>query len=304
MGQLTLNATIMRLPQRALTLGLVLVALALSLPAYLRAQTTASAEESVVVSSTDDALTRQAKLKRAWVVYREIGSPTLYALTKTKQKRAIQTLEFFSAFNANYHVRVVAQGRLANFTTGEPITSTQGLNPDDFIKAAWRWRLVKVANKPAVYLITPDGKRRVVVAQGVFHRFGWEFRDVETISETELNSYTEDSAISDDTMFEEEVNVDTTHKRLTREGLMKRLSLKGKNVVRQRLVKAIGDTNVYLIMPDGTRRRLASEAAANRLRLNLKDVTEVTSEELNAIPEASVITETTTVTNLNQTVTN
>src|SRR3989338_11066657 len=123
--------------------------LAVILPAtILRAEeaatSTSSGEEDVVPSPTDQPLVRQAKLKRAWVVYREMDSKEIYAITKDKKKRLIQTLDFFTAFNANYHVKVVKPGRLASFTTGDPITTITGLNPNDFMKAGLGWRLVKV----------------------------------------------------------------------------------------------------------------------------------------------------------------
>lgn len=280
--------------------------LAVVLPAtILRAETetaTPSGEEDVVASPTDQPLARQAKLKRAWVVYREMDSKDIYAITKDKKKRLIQTLDFFTAFNANYHIKVVKPGRLANFTTGDPITTITGLNPDDFMKAGWGWRLVKVKGKPAVYLITPDGKRRLVIAAGVFHRFGWEFRDVEEVPESEVNALPEDSAVTDNTVFEEEVNVGTTRKRLQREQLEKRLELKGKKVLRVRLVKAIGDPNIYIIDAKGRKHRIASEAAARKRNLNLREVTEVTEEELEAFPNAEEITETQLPVNLNESV--
>lgn len=288
--------------------GGLLVAIAFLIPTmFLRAQeasvtTVASAEEEVVTQPTDEPLVRQAKLRRAWNVYREVGTTDIYAITKAKTKRAVKTLDFFTAFNANYHIHLVASGRLANFTTGEPITSIDGLNPEDFVKAPPRARLIKVKGKPAVYLITPNGRRRVIIAEGVFHRFGWEFRDVEEVSESELNSYLEDTSVTDSTVFEEEINVQSTEQRLQREQLNKRLQLKGRTVVRARLVKAIGDPNIYVIDGQGRKHRIASEAAARRRGLDLKVTTEVTTEELAAFPDGPEITETSASVNLNEVV--
>lgn len=286
---------------------IVALLLASVLPAtILRAEETATptsgGEEDVVTLPTDQPFARQAKLKRAWVVYREMDSKEIYAITKDKKRRLIQTLDFFTAFNANYHIKVVKPGRLANFTTGDPITTATGLNPADFIKAGWKWRLVKARGKPAVYIVTPDGRRRLVIAEGVFHRFGWEFRDVEELSETEVNAMPEDSSVVDGTVFEEEVTVDTTHKRLQRQELEQRLKLKGKKVLRLRLVKAIGDPNIYIIDGKGVKHRIASEAAARKRNLNLRETTEVTEEELEALPAGAEITETTLPVNLNETV--
>lgn len=259
-----------------------------------------SDQEEVVTASTDKPLERQAKLRRAWIVYREVNSTTVYALTKNKTKRAIQTLDFYTAFNANYLIKLVKEGRLSEFTIGDPITTTAGLNPEDFIKAPGMYRLVKVTGNTAVYLITPDGKKRVVIAAGVFHRFGWQFRDVETVSQTELDSYTTDTSITDGTVFEEEVEVEGTHKRQERERLSERLSLLGKTMIRHRLVKAIGSANVYVIDGQGRKHLITSEQAANKLKMNLHDITEVTQEELDAFPDAAAITETNTPINLNE----
>ena len=257
---------------------------------FLRADESSSQEE-VVTESSDQPLERQAKLRRSWVVYREVNSTTIYALTKNKTKRAIQTLDFFTAFNANYLIKLVKEGRLSEFAVGDPITTITGLNPEDFIKAPGMYRLVKVAGNPAVYLITPDGKKRVIIAAGVFHRFGWQFRDVETISQTELNSNATDTSITDNTVFDEEVEVEGTHKRQERERLSERLNLLGKAMIRHRLVKAIGSADVYVIDGQGRKHKITSEQAANKFKMNLHDITEVTQEELDAFPDSTAITE-------------
>ncbi len=283
-----------------LAAAVVLLVVTLIPPSALWAESTTSSEEEVVISSNDQPLERQAKLRRAWIVYREVNSDTIYALTKTKTKRAIQTLAFFTAFDANYHIKLVKEGRLDNFTLGEPITTIEGLNPDDFIKAPGRYRLVKVAGKTAVYLVTPNGKKRVIIAAGVFHRFGWQFRDVETIPQTELDAMTTDTTITDSTVFEEEVVVDTTYKRQERERLNERLRLLNKTQIRHRLVKAIDNPNVYIIDGQGRKHLITSEKAMNKHRMNMHDITEVTQEELNAFPDAASITESIIAVNLDE----
>ena len=200
-------------------------------------------------------------------------------------------MDFFTAFNANYLIKLVKEGRLSEFAVGDPITTITGLNPEDFIKAPGMYRLVKVAGNPAVYLITPDGKKRVIIAAGVFHRFGWQFRDVETISQTELNSNATDTSITDNTVFDEEVEVEGTHKRQERERLSERLNLLGKAMIRHRLVKAIGSADVYVIDGQGRKHKITSEQAANKFKMNLHDITEVTQEELDAFPDSTAITE-------------
>lgn len=279
----------------------------LILPLNLRAENSSlsnndsvTGQESVVISPQDQPLIRQAKLKRAWIVYREMESKDIYAITKSKTKRAIKTLDFFTAFNANYHIKLVAADRLAVYTTGEPVTTAEGLNPDEFVKAPWQWRLVKIKSEPAVYLITPDGKKRVVLAAGVFHRFGWEFRDVEEVAAAAIATLPSAEAITDNTVFDEDVNVKATQQRLQSEQLQKRLELKGKKQVRQRLIKTSGDNKVYLIDANGKKHLIKSEAAVKKHGLNLKEITEVTKEELDALPLAGEINEGKTLLNLNQ----
>lgn len=302
------------LSKRTLTIGAsligALVVIFVTSIISLKAQTdsvASSVEEEVIISEADQPLDRQAKLRRTWAVYREVDSPSIYAITRKQSdgkhhKKEIQTLAFFTKYNANYLIKLVAKGRLEAFPTDAPITSVEGHNPADFVKAPWRYRLVKAANSKAVYLVTPDGRRRVIIAEGVFHRFSWEFRDVETVPETELVAMPEDQAVTDSTVFTEEVNIDTTQKRLTAEQITKRLNLQRKLTVRQRLIKAIGSPDIYIIDAKGIKHKIASEVAAARNRLNLKTTTEVTQEELAAIPEGPAITETATPVNLDATV--
>lgn len=279
---------------------LTVVTLAPALSLRAKADSANTSEEQVVAEPTDQPLERQAKLRRSWIVYREMGSKDIYALTKDQKKRAIKTLDFFTAFNANYHIKLVKAGRLSEFAVGDPITTVEGLNPADFIKAPGRHRLVKVSGNPAVYLVTPEGKRRVVIAAGVFHRFGWEFRDVEVISETELGSLPEAEAVTDNTVFNEEVEVDTTHQRQERDRLQERLSLRGRTLIRHRLVKALDNPNVYVIDGQGRKHLITSERAANIHRMNLHDITEVTQEELDAFPDSTTIGEAASPVNLDQ----
>ncbi|MFA4937029.1 MAG: hypothetical protein WC575_01900 [Patescibacteria group bacterium] len=291
--------------RKSILLGSIAAAVALLVvtfipPIALWAESTTSSEEEVVISTNDLPLERQAKLKRAWIVYREINSSTIYALTKTNTKRAIQTLAFFTAFDANYHIKLVKLGRLDNFTLGDPITTVEGLNPEDFTKAPGRFRLVKVANNAAVYLVTPNGKKRVIIAAGVFHRFGWEFRDVEVISQSVLDALPTDTSVTDDTVFDEEVEVNTTHQRQEREKLQTRLKLKNKTQIRQRLVKAIDNPNVYVIDGQGRKHLITSEKAMNKYRMNMHDITEVTQEELDAFPDSTAVTETSTPVDLDE----
>jgi hypothetical protein len=109
-----------------------------------------TAQESVVISPSDKPLERKAKLERNWVLYND--GATVWALYKGAgqivcvttpctanvetliKKRAIQTMSFFSAFKANFRIITVNPDRLARFTVGDPITSTDGLTADMFVK--------------------------------------------------------------------------------------------------------------------------------------------------------------------------
>ncbi len=249
-----------------------------------------AAEESVVASQSDTPLERHAKLNRAWVVFREKGSTQIWALTRDGKKREIQTLLFFSAFDANYHIKLVKDGRLDEIPTGDPITSITGLNADDFRKAPSRCRLVKVTDNAAVWLVC-GGKRRVIIREGVFHRFGWEFRDVETITQAELDAIPAETSVDEETVFDEGVEVETSHARKLTDQVKERLELRGKNTTRSRLVKPIGRPEVFVITPDGKKRHVKDLEAVRKHRLELKDITEVSEDEIEAIPEGDEVTE-------------
>ena len=274
--------------------GVTAFAMALSFIPVLHAQegtTTASgnASEQLVASPTDKPLERQAKLERSWTVFREKGSTQICAITKDGKKREIQTLAFFTAFDANYMIKLVADGRLDAMPTGDPITSMEGLKPEDFRKAPPMCRLVRTEEHPAVHLMCGN-ERRVILREGVFHQFGWEFRDVETVPTSEINATTETAAIDEQTIFEEGVEVQGTENRELREHLTERLNLQGKNQVRTRLVKPIGHPEVYVIMPDGTKRHIADMEAVRAHKLNLRQTTEVTEDEIAAFPEGPALT--------------
>ncbi len=249
-----------------------------------------AAEEQVVAAPTDAPLVRFAKLDRSWVVYRESDSQQIWAIgADGTTKHEIQTLAFFSAFDANYLVKLLKPGRLDGLTVGAPITSADGLDEDAYRKRPFQCRLVKVADRPAVYVVC-FGKRRAVVHEDVFHRFGWEFRDVETVPQAELDGYTDEGVVTDDTVFEEGVEIEGTEDRQLRERLTTRLDLRGKRVVRQRVVRVIGRPDLYVITRDGLRRRIRDVAALRRLAIDVGEVSEVTADELAAFPEGEPLT--------------
>ena len=258
------------------------------------ADTGSSAEEDVVASPDDAPLERYAKFRRSWVVYREASSTQIYAITSDHMKREIQTLEFFTAFDANYLIKIVRPGRLEDLETGDPITSVEGLDPADFFKRPWRCRLVKTESDSAVYVVCGT-KKRVIVREGVFHRYGWEFRDVEIVTEEELDALEDGDELNEETVFEEDVEIDSTEKRHLRERLQERMDLQGKDNIRERLVKTADSPDIYMVMPDGTRRHVQSMEALRLHRMYATDVSEVTDDEIEAFDEGEPIEEETEI---------
>lgn len=249
---------------------------------------TSVANESVVAAPSDTPLIRQAKLRRSWTVFREAESSQIWAITTDKQKREIQTLDFFTAFDANYLIKLVGVGRLDEFTTGDPITSVDGLDPMNFRKAAPPCRLVKSEEHPAVHLVC-GAKRRVIIREGVFHQFGWEFRDVETVPQDQIDVLEEEDPLDEQTTFEEDIEVQATENRQLRDRLTQRLELQGKLEERLRLVKSIDHPEVFVITPDGIKRHVRDMDAVRSHGLDLQAVTEVTDDEIAAFPEGAPI---------------
>ena len=249
-----------------------------------------SSEEDIIAKSDDSSLERSAKLRRAWNVYREIGGDAIYAIGVSSTKHQIMTLDFFTAFDSNYKVKIVPEGALDEYETGNPITDASVIDPEEFQKSPRRCRLVRSEEDPAVYLVCGD-KKRVIIREGAFHQNGWEFRDVEVVPEEQIDELEDGEAVTEVTVFDEDVEVDTTEMRETRERLSKRMSLQGKDQVRDRLVKGIGDSDVYLITADGQRRHVKDEETANRLGLDLRKVTEVPLSEVEAFEEGDEVDE-------------
>jgi hypothetical protein len=273
---------------------------------------TTSAKEDVVTNSTDTALQRQAKLERTWTVYRKADSTQLWAIspvgavtngstsgTMSFQKREIKTLEFFSAFDANYLVKLASGEWLDTIPEGAPITTIEGLKFTDFVKRPFPCRLFRTSDKPTVWLACHNF-RRAVIREGVFHQFGWEFRDVEIVSDSEVAMYTEETPVTEETVFDEEVGVETTENRMLTEQVEKRLELRGKTMNRDRLIKSPGDPRIFILDHDGERRYVKDMDAVRRHGLDLKGVTEISQDELEAITEGEPVTETTNHAELTQ----
>lgn len=305
----------------ALALGLaVVVGLA---PQLGRAQSTGTeataaveAQESVVVSTSDAPLVKVAKLRRNWVLYND--GTTVWALYRgssttpcsttpcpanvTITKRAVQTMSFFTAFKANFRIVQVSAERMARFATGDPITSTEGLTAEMFIKRPYFvYRLLKAANSSAVYL--SDGStRRAVVHEKVFSNLGLSFSDVETVPTTQLTALPEATTVTADTAFDEDIVVSTTNLRKRFEEVKERLTSSNRlQRVRDALVKQIGTNDYYLITKNGKRpiRAAVAELVSQRLGIDLSRAVEVTAEEVTAMPTQAEVTTATPVAEVN-----
>ena len=275
------------------------------------------AQENVVISPTDKPLERKEKLARHWVLYNDgtavwalyaprlidcggivVGTPQTCP-PQVIQKRAVQTMSFFTAFKANFQVKLVNPERLARFTTGAPITSMDGLTPGMFIKRPYlAYRLVKAANSAAVYL--DDGaKLRPIVHEKVFKNLGLDFKDVETVAATEISNKPIEAAVMADTVLDESVEVKTTAARKTVEEVKSRLGTDMLKKVRDAVVKA---GQQYFLMTKNGKRPIPpaqENQLSQKLHLDLSKSVEVTAEEAAAIPTVAEVTTATTQAEVN-----
>lgn len=270
-------------------------------------------QEAVVIKPEDSPLERKAKLERNWVLYND--GTTVWALYKGAgqivcvttpcptnvetviKKRAVQTMAFFTAFKANFRIITVNADRLAKFGTGDPITSTEGLTADMFIKRPYlAYRLVKAQGSPAVYL--DDGsKLRPIVHEKVFKNLGLDFKDVETVAASLISSKQVGSAVTADTVFTEPVEVQTTAARKAVEEVKSRLGDDMLKRVKDAVIKA--GEQYYLLTKQGKRPIPAAPASreqvSQKLRLDLSKAVEVTAEEAAVIPTTAEVTAATPV---------
>jgi hypothetical protein len=285
--------------------------------ATVAADTTASvqAQENVVVSPTDKPLERKQKLERNWVLYND--GTTVWALYKGTSaitcvttpcpataehsitKRAIQTMSFFTAFKANFRIVLVGADRLSRITTGDPITSVDGLTADMFIKRPYNaYRLVKAQGSPAVYL--DDGSQlKPVVSEKVFKNLGLDFKDVETVAASWLSQKPVTSAVTADTVFSEDVAVQSTAIRKTLDDVKSRL---GPDMLKKIKDAAIKVGERYFLMTKNGKRPIPpaqEHQVSERLNLDLSKAVEVTAEEAAAIPTVAEVTPATPVAEVN-----
>lgn len=281
-------------------------ALAVAASADTSTAAAVTAQESVVISPSDKPLERKAKLERNWVLYND--GTTVWALYKGAgqivcvttpcptnvetfiKKRAVQTMSFFTAFKANFRIITVNPDRLARFTVGDPITSTDGLTADMFVKRPYlAYRLVKAQGSPAVYL--DDGEKlRPIVHEKVFKNLGLDFKDVETIAANLLGQKPVGAVVTADTVFTEPVEVQTTEARKTVEDVKSRLGETMMKQVKNAIIKA-GEQ--YFMLTKQGKRLIApaqQEQISQRLKLDLSKAVEVTTEEAAVIPTMATVT--------------
>ncbi len=281
-------------------------ALAVAASADTSTAAAVTAQESVVISPSDKPLERKAKLERNWVLYND--GTTVWALYKGAgqivcvttpcptnvetfiKKRAVQTMSFFTAFKANFRIITVNPDRLARFTVGDPITSTDGLTADMFVKRPYlAYRLVKAQGSPAVYL--DDGEKlRPIVHEKVFKNLGLDFKDVETIAANLLGQKPVGTVVTADTVFTEPVEVQTTEARKTVEDVKSRLGETMMKQVKNAIIKA-GEQ--YFMLTKQGKRLIApaqQEQISQRLKLDLSKAVEVTTEEAAVIPTMATVT--------------
>ena len=258
-------------------------------------------DENVVVSSDDTAAIRAAKLARYWSVYREVGSNSIFAITTSGTKREIQTLTFFTGISANFGIKLMPKGSLDQFTTADPITSTEGLDPSQFRKAPQPCRLIKTANMPAVYLACL-GVKRVILNERAFHQFGWNFNQVKTVASTELNSMKAGDNVDESTVFDQGVTIDTsgiaasgsTGSQPPKPSTVNPQSTAKVNGITStkgaKIVKLQGGTKIFILTADGKKHLLTNMDVVRALKLNLSKVQIMTQDQLNAYPDGTPIT--------------
>lgn len=272
-----------------------------------------NAQEEVTLSDSDTPLIRKVKLSRNWHLYND--GTTVWALYKGSNpcgnatssscgvsvltKRAVQTMNFFTAFKANFRILRVAPERLTKFTTGEPITSVDGLTPEMFVKRPYlTYRLVKAVGKAAVYLF--DGQKlKPIIHEKVFNNFGWNFSDVETLSATELSAYPVVESVTAETVFNDDVVAETSQLRENWDEVKARLQSANRlQKVKDAVIKAVNSNDYYLLTANG-KRKINSNQVASKLKIDLSKAVEVMPEELVAIPTQAVVTEATPVAEVN-----
>lgn len=259
-------------------------------------------DENVVVSSDDSAAVRAAKLARYWSLYREIGSNSIFAITTSGTKREIQTLTFFTGVDANFGIKLVAKGTLDQFTTVDPITSIEGLDPSQFRKAPQPCRLIKTTDHPAVYLACL-GMKRLIINEKAFHQFNWDFKHVQTVASTELNTLKAGDNVTDATVFDQGVTIDTSgvkqEKETPKPSTTKPTTMQPQSTAKvngitstkgARIVKLQSGSKIYILTADGQKHLLTNMDVVRALKLNLDNVQTMTQDQLNVYPDGTPIT--------------
>lgn len=240
-------------------------------------------QEDVVVSSTDTPAVRLRKLARYWAVYREIGSQSMYAITVSGTKREIKTWDFFTKIESNFGMRLMPKGSLDQFTTGDAITSVDGLDFKSFRKLAEPCRLIKTADKPAVYLACL-GIKRAIKNEQAFKQFGWDFKQVQSVRQGDVDQLKEGEFISESTVFDQGVTIEQPT--IQQQPIMGQQQQRPKQssppagTVKYDVVKTQGDSKLFVLSADGKLHQIPNLETLRALRIDTSNPRVLTADQL------------------------
>lgn len=120
------------------------------------------------------------------VVKEEKGN-TVY-LIDGQYKRPIANWQVFTYLNYQAQDIVIAtRGQLSKYKNGSLITHSQEMTGKNKVHITYNNRLVKASHEATVYLVA-NGKKLPFIDQSAFIKHGFNFSQVKTISENDLNS--------------------------------------------------------------------------------------------------------------------
>jgi hypothetical protein len=251
-----------------------------------------------------------------WTVFREKDATQIWAVTTSSTKREVQTLAFFSGQSFSFEIRLVENGRLDAFAIAAPITSTDGLNPAEFRRLPPPpCRLLKAPEHAAVYLVC-EQMRRPILHEQAFHKFGWDFKDVQTVPSTELEGLPTEAAVDEQTVLDEDVSIEAPAPATKSETQKRPMGAPNNNANKQQLppprmgmeqhgtstrptmpppgecalLKAPNAPAVHLVCGN-QRRPIINGRAFEQMGWKFRDVRTVPAEQVNTLTEGAPITE-------------
>lgn len=245
-------------------------------------------EDDIVVSSTDSPAVRLRKLARYWAVYREIGSQSMYAITVSGTKREIKTLDFFNKIESNFGMRLMPKGSLDQFTTGDAITSVDGLDLKSFRKLAEPCRLIKTADKPVVYLACL-GIKRAIKNEQAFKQFGWDFKQVQSVKQGDVDQMKDGESVSESTVFDQGVTIEQPTNQqqqpMNQKPEIRKPSTPVAGTVKYDLVRLQGDAKLFVLGADGKLHRILNLEALRALRIDTSKIRVLTADQMKQYSE-------------------